>query len=124
MRQFFWESHQKARKQHFCDRCFHNIYPGEYYKRYIWKPGPGKFFVMHEHEHPTCPLYHEDMVYVEEPVSLRMAVCLEVTEVLVRQVDGTVRLENKVIPVNRLVSDDEMPPTGTHDLAPDEEVPF
>jgi hypothetical protein len=82
---------------------------------------------MHEHEHPTCPLYHEDMVYVEEPISLRMAVCLEVTEVLVRQVDGTVRLENKVIPVNRLVSDDEMPPGNaddTGDFGPDDDVPF
>lgn len=56
MSEYFWESVQKARKEHFCDWCCNWIQPGEVYTRRIWAPrGTRSFHVMREHDTPGCP---------------------------------------------------------------------
>lgn len=96
MVEFFWESTQKARTEHFCDRCFNWIIHGDIYSRKIWKPSRDKFFVMNEHVDPHCPPEEMMEEMVEEPMRLVVSYKLVNVEVLVRMADGSLKIETQL----------------------------
>ena len=107
MRDFFWESTQRARKEHFCYFCCNWIQPGEIYTRKIWAPRRGSFHVMCEHDTPGCPPnIGEEMVEEqmrEEPMALGVPITFEikVKEVLVVLANGqtVVEHQSEMVPV-------------------------
>jgi len=107
MSQFFWESTQKARKEHFCDHCHNWIVLGEVYERKIWVPRRGSFLVMREHVDPPCPPNFEEEIH-QEALQQDEAVLGDLVELEIRtktvvllQVNGeiTVRYEPEIVPV-------------------------
>ena len=99
----FWESRQKARREHFCDCCCNWIQPGEIYVRRVWNPQPGVLLVLREHEHPSCPLNEAEEAFQRERVVFSMPIVLEIRirEVVALQVDGkpVIRHEPEIVPV-------------------------
>jgi len=65
-----------AQREHFCDRCFEYIFPGEMYERYCMLTG-GKFLMLKEHVEPRCefpePPDDDDGEEEEVPEELPMA---------------------------------------------------
>src|SRR6185437_1898396 len=100
MSEFFWESVQKARKEHFCDWCCNWIEPGQIYSRRIWSPrGTRNFHVMREHETPHCPpnigeeLHKEMMREERAALGVPIAFVAEVREVLKVELNGKTIVE-------------------------------
>lgn len=124
MVQFFWESTQKARKEHFCWHCFNTIYPGDIYQRKIWKPESSKFFVMAEHLDPVCPPNEFEEVMQTEEIKMRVVITytLQTTETLIRMLDGSIesKSEVKLVPKVIIESDDDFKDDGSEDI----EFPF
>ena len=103
----FWESTQKARREHFCDHCCNWIMPGDEYSRYAWVPQPGRFFILKKHMWPECPpdeYAHANSEEIEVAVSFRYA--LTYKAVTLMRVDGTT--ETKMQPEFVLVSEAEI----------------
>lgn len=126
---FFWESTQKARREHFCDRCFTWIQPGEIYERKMWVPKHGTWFVMKEHVNPWCPEEALEFALYGEPVqaevvSLRLAVTYKA--VIIQLVDGST--ETKFVPHATFIG--ETAPDDSRDDYPDagyngdDDIPF
>lgn len=126
MREFFWESIQEARKEHFCDWCCNFIQPGQTYRRKIWVPRRGSFHVMNEHDTPSCPPNIGEEIIKEmmrqERAALGVPIAFEVRtrEVVVMEQNGNmvVRHEPELVPVI-------LSATATaNEYADSEEIPF
>ncbi len=89
-REIFWESTQKARKEHFCEWCCEWIQPGELYERHVWVPQRGRFYVMNRHLDPDCPEERFMGVPQEMPVeqTVSLALVMELKSVMRVLIDG------------------------------------
>ncbi len=124
MSQFFWETVQKARREHFCDSCHWHIQPGQRYRRWLWKPRVGVLHVMKEHEYPPCPSEEREPIDLA-PVELLQAVVFVLKHEVVDVVysDGSPGTETRVraVPVTITVTD---PPCGGRPVILEDDVPF
>lgn len=126
---FFWESVQRARVAHFCDRCCNYIEPRETYRRMAWTPRPGSFHILREHTYPSeCPPNMGDEMAREMMEAERIALGVPIAFVAeVRQVqkialNGDVVTEPETHFVPTLLC--EAAPCEKEADDPDEEIPF
>ncbi len=124
MSEMFWESVQKARKEHFCDWCCNWIDVGDTYSRRAWVPRKGSFHIMREHVDPVCPpsIDEERMAELmrEEEVALGVAIVFvaEVRQVVKVGVGGETLVETEHRFTPTLICEAE--PSADFD----EEIPF